>query len=121
MKSDGVLQLRAKLQQLAGQSPDSDLCDTRQKVTSVNLPSAFMLDKTEDNSTTTTEDNLRQEFTSPPPALCNELLLSTSARPPGLQLTARPAGRTPCQTKLFSLPPSEKGPGKRGKVSLTKR
>lgn len=82
---------------------------TKQKVNSVNLPHAFVLDKTENNSTSA-------EVTSPAPALCNGPLLSTSARPPGLQLTAQPAGWTPCQTKLFSLPPSEKGPGKREKV-----
>lgn len=89
---------------------------TEQKVHSVNLPHAFVLDETEDYSTTA-GDKLREEVTSPAPALCNGPLLSTSARPPGLQLTAQPAGWTPCQTKLFSLPPSEKGPEKREKVS----
>lgn len=56
--------------------------------------------------------NLEQEVSSPAPALCNGPLLWTSAQPPGLQLTAQSAGRTPSQTKLFSLPPSKKGPGK---------
>lgn len=85
---------------------------TKQKVSLENLSYVFVSNKTRRYFNSNARWTLWQEVTSPAPALCNGPLLSTFARPPGLQLTAQSAGRTSCQTKLFSLPPSKKGPGR---------